>query len=44
MAEDSTIEYELNEYEILDENETQNIEQVYVIAHDDDNEQIDGNF
>lgn len=44
MAEDSTIEYELNEYEILDENETQDIGQIYVIAQDDSNEQIDGNF
>lgn len=44
MADDSMVEYELNEYEILDENETQNIEQIYVIANDDSDEQFDGNF
>lgn len=44
MAEDSTVEYELDEYEIFDENETQTIEQVFVIANDDSNEQFDGNF
>lgn len=46
MAEDSSIEYELNEYDILDEDESPDIEQVFVYAVDDDSdEQIsDGNF
>lgn len=46
MAEDSSIEYELNEYDILDEDESPDIEQVFVFAEDDDSDgQIsDGNF
>lgn len=36
MADDSSVEYELNECEILDESDTQNVEQIYVIANDDD--------
>lgn len=40
MADDSTVKYELNEYEILDESEASNIDQIFVIA----NEQFDGKF
>lgn len=44
MADDSTVKYELNEYEILDESEASNIDQIFVIANEDGDEQFDGKF
>lgn len=49
MAEDSTVEYKYEMYESLDDNEVPNIEQVYVVSTNDDDdsdEQFDedGNF
>lgn len=44
MAEDSTVEYINDLYEILDENETPNIEQVYMVSHNDDDDDSDEQF
>lgn len=42
MADDSTVQYEPNEYKILEENVAPNVEQIYVIANEDGDEQFDG--